>query len=76
MQKGVHPYEYTYDWEQFNETSLPEKEDFYNHLNMEDITNAHYAHTKRACKEFEIKNLKGYHDLYDTLLLANFQKFY
>ena len=26
------------DWENFNETSLPEKEDFYSHLYMEDIT--------------------------------------
>ena len=25
------------DWEKFQETSLPEKADFYNHLNMEDI---------------------------------------
>ena len=25
------------DWENFQETSLPEKADFYNHLNMEDI---------------------------------------
>ena len=25
-------------WEKFNETSLPQKEDFYSHLNMEDIT--------------------------------------
>ena len=31
-------------WEKFNETSLPEKEDFYGHLNMEDITNADYEH--------------------------------
>ena len=41
------------------ETSLPEKEDFYNHLNMEDITDADYTHTKRVCKEFEIKNLEN-----------------
>ena len=34
------------------ETSLPEKEDFYIHLNMEDITDADYAHSKRACKDF------------------------
>ena len=27
------------DWKKFNET-LPEKEDFYSHLNMEHITNA------------------------------------
>ena len=69
------------DREKFNETSLPGKEDFYSHLNMEDITDADYAHTKRVCKDFKIKNLGGHHDLYvpsDTLLLAdvfeNFQK--
>ena len=28
------------DLEKFNETSLPEKEDFYSHVNMEDITDA------------------------------------
>ena len=38
LQKGVYPYEYMDDWEKFNETSLPEKEDIYSHLNMEDIT--------------------------------------
>ena len=40
LQKGVHPYEYMDDWEKFNDTSLPEKEDFYSHLNMEDVTDA------------------------------------
>ena len=40
MWKGVYSYEYMYDWEKFNETSLPEKEYFYSHLNMEDITDA------------------------------------
>ena len=55
LRKGVYPYEYMDDWEKFNETSLPEKEDFYSHLNMEDITDAHYARTKRVCKDFEIK---------------------
>ena len=37
-------------------TSLPEKEDFYSHLNMEKITDAHYVHAKRSCKNFKIKN--------------------
>ena len=32
--------------------------------NMEDITDADYAYTKRACKDFKIKNLVEYHDLY------------
>ena len=52
------------DWEKFSETSLPEKEDFYSHLNMEDIIDADYTHRKRVCKYFKINNLGGYHDLY------------
>ena len=44
MQKGVYPYEYMDNWEKINETSVPEKEEFYSHLNMEDITDADYAH--------------------------------
>ena len=43
LQKGVFPYEYKNDWEKFNETSLPEKGDFYSHLNIED---ADYMHAK------------------------------
>ena len=57
MQKNFYPYECMDDWEKFNETTLPEKGDFYSHLNMEDITDADYAHAKRFCKDFEIKNL-------------------
>ena len=62
------------DWEKLNETSLPGKEDFNSHLNMEDITDAGYGHTKRVCEDFEIKSLGEYHDLYvqsDTLWLAD-----
>ena len=62
------------DWEKFNETSLPEKQHFYSHLNMEDVTDADYAHIKRVCKDFQIKYLGDYYDLYvpsDTLLSAD-----
>ena len=63
----------------FSEKALPENKDFYSHLNMEDIINADYAHAKRVCKDFEIKNLGEYYDLCgqsDTLLLAIvFEKF-
>ena len=55
MRKGVYLYEYVDDWKKFNETLLPEKEDFYNHLNMEDITNTDYVHAKRVWKDFDIK---------------------
>ena len=67
------PYEYIDDLEKFNKT-LPEKEDFYSHLNMEDITNADYAHAKRVCKNIKTKILGEYHDLHvqiDTSLLAD-----
>ena len=58
----------------FNEKTLPEKEDFYSHLSMEDITDAGYVLAKRGCKDFEIKKIEEYHDLCvqsDTLLLAD-----
>ena len=41
---------------------------------MEDITDADYAYAKRVCKEFEIKNLGEYYNLYvqsNTLLSAD-----
>ena len=71
--KGVYPFEYIDDWEKFNETSLLKKEEFYSHLNMEGITDADYVHAKEVSKDFEIKNVGEYHDLYvqiDTVLLA------
>ena len=49
------------------------------------ITDADYMHTKRICKDFEIKHLGEYHDLYlksdsDVLPLAdvfeNFRKIF
>ena len=63
LRKGVYPYKYMDEWEKFNETTLPEKE-FYDNLNMEDTIDADYTHGKRVCKDFEIKNLGQYHDLY------------
>ena len=62
------------NWEKFNQTSLPRKEDFYSYLNMEDITDAEYTHTKRVCKDFEIYNIAQYHEVFvqsETLLLAD-----
>ena len=46
MRKGVYAYEYMEYCKKLIETSLPEKEDFYSHLNMEAITDADYAHAK------------------------------
>ena len=55
LPKGVYPYEYMDDWEKFNETSLPEKQDFYGHLNMENITDADYALQKEFLKILKLK---------------------
>ena len=74
LRKGVYSYEYMNAWERFNETSLPNKEDFYSSLHMEGITDVDDRHAKKICKDFKIKSLCDYHDLYgqsDTLLLAD-----
>ena len=64
LQKGVYPYEDMDDCEKFNLTSsLPEKEEFYSHVNMKDTTDVDYAFLK-SCKGFKIKKLGEYHDLY------------
>ena len=72
--KVIYPYGYLDDWEKFNETSLPEKENFYSHLNMDNITDVSYVHAKRICKDFETKAVGECNDLCvqsDTLLLAD-----
>ena len=51
-------------WEKFNEASLSKKENFYSHLNIEDITDAEYAHVKRVlCDDLYVQS--------DILLLAD-----
>ena len=81
LRKGVYPYEYMDSWKRFAETSLPDKKAFYSEMNLEDITDENYVHAQEVLKEFKLKNLEDYHDLYvqsDTLLLAevfeNFRK--
>ena len=52
---------------------MPEREDFHSNLNMEGIIGADYAHAKRVYKDFKIRNIGDYHDLYvqrATLLLT------
>ena len=74
LRKGAYPYDCMNDWEKFNETKLPEEEEFYSNLNLEDTTDIDYIQAKRVCKDFEIKNLGEYHDLNltsDVLLLAD-----
>ena len=83
LRKGVYPYDCIDEWQQFNEASLTEKEEFYSNLNVEDITDSDYIDAKidvrlhsgyMDVKNFEIWDLGEYDDLYlktDTLLLAD-----
>ena len=46
----MYSYIWIYEW-------LPEEENSYSHLNIEDTTDADCMHAKRVCKAVEIKNL-------------------
>ena len=46
LQEGIYRYEYMDDVEKNSETSVPEEEDFYSHLNMEEKIDAGYVHAK------------------------------
>ena len=74
LRKGVYHYEYMNTWGIFDEVSLPNKEDFYNNLNIEDIKDVNYMHAKKVFTAVNNKNIGDYHHLYvqsDTLLLAD-----
>ena len=48
LRKGVYPYGYMDEWEEFTERPL--SEEFYNNWNMEDITDADSMYTKEFLK--------------------------
>ena len=69
-----------YGWEKFNETSFPEKEGF---LHLSKYASYYWCRLhacKKVYKDFEIKKLGEYHDLYiqgNTLFLAHvFENFW
>ena len=43
-------------WERFDEIFLPDKKYFHRSLNMEDITDVDYRHSKKVSKEFGVNN--------------------
>ena len=79
--KGVYLYEFMDDFEKFKKQSLPKKTSFFSRLKQEKISDEDFDHAQRVWKEFELKNMGDFHDLYlktDVLLLAdvmeNFRK--
>ena len=61
-------------WDKFEETRLPGIEKFYSNLNMSGVIDEDYEHACSIWREFRIRNMGEYHDLYlrtDVVLLAN-----
>ena len=74
IRKGIYPYKYMDSWNRFNETSLPSKDKFYGNLYMSGVGDKEYEHARNVWREFRIRNMGEYLDLYlktDTVLLAN-----
>ena len=77
--KGIYPYDYMNGIKKFSEEKLPPKEKFFSKLNNCNISDEDYNHAQRIWKEFGVKKLGEYNDLYlksDVLLLADvFEEF-
>ena len=74
IQKGIYPCGYMDSWDKFEETSLPSINHFYSNLNMSGVSDTDYEHACSISREFGIRNMGEYHDLYlrtDVILLAN-----
>ena len=61
-------------WGRFEETNLPPASSFYSKLNMSGVSDQDYEHACKVWRDFGIRNLGEYHDLYlrtDVILLVN-----
>ena len=56
--KGVYPYDYMNNWDRFNDTELPNEENFYNKLYDEHKSNDEYERAKHVWDRFK-KNDMG-----------------
>ena len=74
IRKGIYLYKYMDIWDRFEEKTLPPARSFYSKLNMSGVSDQDYEHACKVQRDFEIKNLGEYHDLYlrtDVILLEN-----
>ena len=65
------------NWEKFKEDCLPLIEVFYSKLSLSGIREFNYNHAQGVWREFGMKGLGDYHNLYlktDVLLLSNIFK--
>ena len=74
IHKGIYPYKYMDSWDRFKEMSLPSIERFYSNINMSGVSDGDYEHACSIWREFKIRNMGEYHNLYsrtDVFILAN-----
>ena len=74
LKKCVYPYEYMDSFDKFDETTLPNIENFYSSLELRNFDVKEYNHAKKLWGIFNIKNIGDYHDLYvqaDTAQLSD-----
>ena len=74
IRKGIYPYKYMDNWHRFSETTLPPKSSFCSILSMSGVSNQDYEHACKVWKDFRIRNLGEYQNLYlktHVILLAN-----
>ena len=64
IRKGIYPYEYMDNWCRFEETTLPPVSSFYSKLNMSEVSDQDYEHVCKVWRDFGIRNLGEYHNLY------------
>ena len=64
IRKGIYPYEYMDSCDRFEETTLPPMSSFYSKLNMSGVGDQDYEHACKVWRDFGIRNLGEYHDLY------------
>ena len=64
LRKGVYPYDYMDCFDQFEETSLPPREAFYNTLTESDIGEEDYEYTLKIWNVFKCETMRDFHTFY------------
>ena len=61
--KCVYPYDYMDSFSKFNNTQLPNKEDFNSILSNENLTDEQYQHATNVWKTFDLKSVGEHQNL-------------
>ena len=74
LRKGAYPYDYIDGPKKLEEKQPPAKEEFFNKLSLEHISDEDYAHAQLVFREIDCQTMQHYHNFYlesDVALLEN-----